>query len=228
MKGFLLILCSVTIGFFSICESAWAARAYITDSFKVTLRTGPTSQNKILALLPSGKRIKVLNSKDNWSYVSVLMEKRGEEMEGWILSRYLITRLPWESQALSLQKENAGLKKKLATTEKERTEAANLANKVSKKLGQNTGALTQIQKDYESLKKGSAEYLELRATHEATVSALKTVQSTIQELTLENQELSSSRRNTWFVTGAMVLLLGLVIGLVLGRRQKKRKTMLYS
>ena len=225
--GFSFILHIIAIGLCLTGQSAWAAKAYVTDSFKVTLRTGPSAQNKIIVLLHSGTPIEVLGSQDDWSHIKVYIEKKGQDVEGWILNRYLITRLPWQAQAGYLRKENAKIKKKLALFEEERIEVKGQVDEVSEKLKNNTKALSKLQKEYDLLKKGAANYLDLKATHTATLSALKTAEETVQSLTSENEKLTSSKKNTWFVSGAVVLLLGLVIGLVLGKQQKKRKTMLY-
>jgi len=44
----------------------------VTDSFKVTLRTGPSSENKIIAMPSSGQPVKVLDSRGNWSHLRLL------------------------------------------------------------------------------------------------------------------------------------------------------------
>ncbi len=35
----------VVLGFFGITQQAWATKAYVTDSFEITLRTGPSNEN---------------------------------------------------------------------------------------------------------------------------------------------------------------------------------------
>lgn len=130
MKRIPFIL-AVILGLCFIGQSSWATNAYITDSLKVTLRTGPSTENKIIAVLSSGQPVEVLNSEDDWSYVR-LLEGGTTEKKGWMLSRYLITRFPWELQAKLLKKENARLKE----NEKKLTQALNqqkdLQNKASK------------------------------------------------------------------------------------------------
>jgi SH3 domain protein len=53
---------------------------------------------------------------------------------------------------------------------------------------------------------------------------LETAQGDVQGLTKENESLKSSQRNRWFAMGALVLLCGLMIGVVVGRQQRKRKS----
>jgi SH3 domain protein len=103
-------------------QPGWAAKAYVTDSFKVTLRTGPSNENKIIAMPSSGQPVKVLDSRGDWSRVRLL--GRGVDYkEGWMLSRFLVDRLPWEVQAKSLKDENTHLKEQLALNGKKLSEA---------------------------------------------------------------------------------------------------------
>jgi SH3 domain protein len=114
----------------------WATKAYVTDSLRISLRRAPSIENKILKLLPSGLAVEVLESQEGWSRVQLLEPGRGS-MEGWVLSRYLITRQPWEIQARSLKRENAQLKTKLARIEREWEET--LKQKIGDYLKLRTG-----------------------------------------------------------------------------------------
>jgi len=179
----------IILGVCLMVQSSWATKVYVTDSFKVTLRTGPSTQNKIIAMPSSGQPVEILDSSEDWSYVRLLGHGEGNK-EGWMLSRYLVSRLPWEMQARSLREENVRLKEKLTPIEKKLSEAVH--------------------------REGT------------TRSTLETTQKEVQKLTRENEQLSSSQRTKWFALGALVLLCGLIIGLVVGRQQKKRRSSSYS
>lgn len=207
-------------------ESSWAAKAYVTDSFEITLRSGPSIQHKILTLLRSGEALEVLGSEEEWTHVRVL-GRQEDDSEGWVLGRYLETRLPWKTQAESLIKENARLKEKLVQGENKWSKSADSEQKLTRELGQNIKALNRLKNEYESLKRGSAEYIKLKAAYGKTVSSLEAAQRNVQVLTKENEDLKSSERNKWFGMGALVLLFGLLIGSVVGRQQRRRKS-LYS
>ena len=215
-----------TLLFCVTASSTWADKAYVTDFFRITLRTGPSVDNKIIAMLPSGRSFEILETQDDWRHIRVL-EGREKDLEGWILNRYVITRVPWEAQATYFKNENATLKKRLSDTEKQLNELMRKEEEVSKNLKVNTNALQKLREDHDSLKQGASGYLELKSKYEAMESTLRSNQNTVQKLTIENEKLKSSSRNTWFASGAIVLLIGLVIGLIMGSRQKKRKSMLY-
>lgn len=225
MSRFQFVL-GVILGVCLIGQSSWATKAYVTDSFEVTLRTGASIENKIIAMLPSGQPVEVLDSHDDWSYVRLLGRGQGNK-EGWMLSRYLVTRLPWEMQAGLLKDENARLKEKLPGVEEKLSEALRHEQNLAMSLQDKAKALHKLQNDYESLKRGAAEYLKLEAAYKETRSTLETTQKEAQRLAEENERLRSSQRNKWFAIGALVLLCGLLIGLVIGRQQKKTRSSYY-
>lgn len=219
------VIIPIALGLCLIGEASWASKAYVTDSLKISIRTGPSIENKIINYLNSGQPVDVLESQDGWSRVRVLEHKLGN-LEGWVLSRYLITRLPWEFQAKSLKEENTKIKEKLTHIEKEFGETVRREQILIKETKEDTEALEKLRSEYETLSRESADYLELKDSYEKTRSALESNQKSIKELTQENETLRTSQRNKWFATGALVLLCGLLIGIFFGR-QKRRKSLYY-
>jgi len=81
--------------------------------------------------------------------------------------------------------------------------------------------ITQQSKEYLELKKGAEGYLSLKSIHEATEKDLKAARSELSNGTTENEALRSSQQNRWFLSGALVLLSGLLIGGIAGRSKGK-------
>ncbi len=181
----------ITIVILGLClmgHTSWAAKGYVTDSFRISLRRGPSTENKILKFVPSGHPVEILETKEGWSLVRSLADDQ-EHLKGWVLSRYLIIRLPWEDQAKSLLQENAVLKEQLARLESERDTA---------------------------LKQNADKYVKLKTLNESS-------QKTIQMLTKENESLRFLQKNRLFLSGALVLLCGLISGMIVARQQKKQR-----
>jgi len=118
---------------------------------------------------------------------------------------------------MSLKQEKAQLEKRLSFVEKELDKAMIHKQELALELEKYTKTLRKLQDRYEIIKQGAPDYLKLKATYETT-------QKTIQTLINENQRLKSSQMNRWFAMGALVLLCGLMIGLLVGRQQKKRSS----
>lgn len=211
----------VVSGILSLTQHGWAARVYVTDSFEITLRTGPSNDNKITAMLFSGRPLEVLDTRGDWSQVKVVDDSK----EGWVLSRYLITRLPWEAQAKKLQEDTVSLNAKLTRFQKDLVDESQQRQGLAAELKQKAHELEAVNKEYLELKKGSEGYLRLKTLHEAAERDLKAARSELSRVIEENAALQSSQQNRWFLTGALVLLCGLLIGGIVGRQQKKRRSL---
>jgi SH3 domain protein len=226
MSRFSFVAAVVLVFFFSV-QSSWAQRSYVTDTLRITLRTGPSVDNKIITMLSSGQVVEVLETSGEWSRVQIL---EGDEItqQGWVLSRFLMTRLPWEVQANALTEENGRLKEKLSTVEKELSETTRLSRELAGKLKNTSAALAKVEKDFKSLKQGASDYLALRTKYESVRSELETSRKNLRKVTRENEELRSSQRIKWFITGASVVVFGLIFGLILGKKQRRRRSSIYE
>jgi SH3 domain protein len=216
----LLILLLLTGAMFLVRQPCWAARAYLTDSFEVTLRTGPSTQNKIINMLSSGQPVEVSESQGDWSLVHLSDGTK----EGWVLSRYLITRLPWSLQAKLLKEENTSLQSKLAQAESTLSEAQRQRGELASDLDKKKKLLEQTQANYETLKQGAEGFLKLRKINDMNEASLKAARAELEKLRAEREEWRSSRMIQWFATGALVLLCGLLVGIMVGRQQRRRKS----
>jgi SH3 domain protein len=220
MKRLIVILLLLSWAVFFMHHPCWAERAYVTDTFEITLRTGPTTENKIIAMLSSGQAVEVLESQGDWSLVRVLDGSK----EGWVFSRYLIIRQPWSLQTKNLKEENAALQTNLAQREGALSEAQRQRGELASELQKKSKLFEQTQASYETLKQGAEGFLKLKRTNAMNEAALEASKLEIEKLRKEVEQLRSSQMNRWFATGALVLLCGLLLGVMMGRQQKKRKS----
>ena len=218
--GFILFL-----SFFIQCligTVCWAEIGYVTDSIKITLRTGPSIQHKIIIMLESGQSLDIIETKDDWRHVR-LVNEIGKEYEGWVMNRYTTMRQPWKDQALFLKQQNNQLKDKLSRIDKQWKETDGREKEISAQLTETSRSLDVLQNKYEELKRGAAKYLELKKEYEEMQEKLRSYTHEVDRLTIENAILLASQRNRWLGIGAVILLCGLMIGISMGRHQKKQK-----
>jgi SH3 domain protein len=192
----------------------WAAKAFITERNEVTLRSGPGKQNKPVISLPPGTAVEVVKGTE-WTLVRYTTEA-GETKNGWVPTRSLGSRPPEETMIRQLEDENTALKQSLAALEKEKAELARVEKELADKLG-------KLDNSYESLKSGSANFLQLKNEYDTTLVSLSQAEEKIRGLAQENENLKISQKIRWFAAGAMVLFVGLMIGWASGRRQRKRR-----
>ena len=87
---------------------------------------------------------------------------------------------------------------------------------LNSEVQQYVDALEKSQADYLQLKTDSSAYLELKKVNEM-------LKDRATELEEENLDLRASQRNRFLAIGALILLCGLMIGILFGRQEKKRK-----
>ena len=222
----LLLITLITVAISLISQDGLAEKAYVMNPTKITLRKGPGVTEKIITMLRQDEPVEVLETKKGWSHVR-LLEPNRQNKEGWVVSGYLVNRVPWKIQTGLLKEENTLLKEKLNKIEKEWRELSGEREELSGKLEKNGTALDTVRQRYETLKKEASSFLKLKKKYETTKTKMEVAQAITEKLTEENAVLKSSQRNTWFLTGAAVLLVGLIFGLIMGRQQKKRKSSYY-
>ena len=215
---------AVTLFFAVLSASALHAAqpAYVTDTFKITFRSGPGTQHKIISMLSSAQAVEILESQEEWSRVRVAASG-AEPLEGWVLSQYLMERQPWQAQTEALTAAMSRLKDQ-AKTLREQVAALEQNNRdLSRKLGETTRSLETVTADYRTLEQGSAEYLQVKKKLDAAVGRLQQVEADYAILDDTYKKLKYSERNTWFAIGAGILLFGLLFGMILGRREKRHR-----
>jgi SH3 domain protein len=216
----------VLLIFYFTAHSTASDRLYVSDSFTITLRTGPSTENKIIKMLNSGQALDVLEAQEKWSHVKVTLSS-GTELEGWVRNQYLMERTPYEVQAKALFSENGKLKENLSKIKKEQTSTEKDKKDISAQFNQTASELTSLKKAYESLKNASSEYLSLKAEYDENLIKLKTTEERLNEIEKENESIKKSNDYIWFGTGALVLLFGLIIGSILGRQSRKKTSSYY-
>lgn len=183
---------------------ATAEDIYVSGVTKITMRTGPGTEHKIVAMLASGTKLEIVEYQSDWSMVQT-----GDGKTGWVLSRFLTRDVPDTLLVKALQEENQALTRALENAE---SKAAVFKEKVD--------GLSGIEKRYKQLEKASADYLKLESTYKDLLETSRAQQEQIQVLEekVDNEELY------WALAGAGVFIVGLIIGL--SSRKKRRHSLL--
>ena len=212
----------VFLGICVMCFSAvgFAETRYVTDLLKLPLRTGPTTEYKILDLVKSGQQLEVVEPGKDWSQVRLPNGK-----EGYVLNRYLVGQPTSAVQLSKLQVKYTSLRQQ-ATALIEENSRFKQENKTFKStLDSNETALNKLETDYKELKTGAAEFLNLKKKCKEV--STKLVEQTKKANTLD-KELSGLEMNQyikWFLAGSGVLLVGFIIGFSAKRGRRRPSLM---
>ena len=220
MKILLKRVFIVGICLLCLAGTGYAQTMYVTDLLKLPLRTGPSTEYKILALIESGQQVEIVEPGDNWSLVRLLNGK-----EGYVLNRYLVAEPTSAVQLSQLQGKYTALKEQAQTLteENERMKEENQTFKSS--LESNETALKKLDTDYKELKAGAAEFLNLKKKYQEVSSQLAEQTEKATTLDKELSKLEMNQYIKWFLAGSGVLLIGFIIGFS-ARRSRRRPSLM--
>ena len=194
----------------------YAETMYVSDILKLTLRTGPSTENKILAVIESGQMLDIVKFGDEWSQAQLPSGK-----EGYVLSRYLT---PNETNNIKLERLEAK-HKNLMIQAAELLEENNMLKAENKRFSTESKAnqkqFVQTQADYEALKAEAAEFITLKANYKRAASQLAEQTTKAKQLEEELSSLEMSTYIKWFLAGSGVLIVGFLIGFST-KRQRRR------
>lgn len=199
--------------------AAHAETKYVVDQLIINLRSGQGDEFRIIRTLPSGTKLEILETNTDYSRVRLT-----DGTEGWVLNQYISSTpiakqllAAAEAKAAKLEEENTRLKKDLSEVSAKEAEVSKQHQDVSseqKKLAEELNQLrrvaakpAQIENENQQLKK---QLLDLENEHEL--------------LRRENQMLNDSSDREWFLTGAGVIIGGIILGLILPSLRPRKKS----
>ena len=171
-------------------------------------------------MLRSGTPVEVLEKDKDSGYSLV----RAQGKEGWVLSRYLMKGPVPRDQLVAAEK-------KLAELELENRKLMTAMQSLKSEKGEIEKANSSMDADY---RKVSQELAEIKRTASSALvidsenkdlkSRLVALERNLQTLQQENESLKDRTARDWFMLGAGVLLIGILVGLVIPRIRWRKKS----
>ncbi|MFT6633626.1 MAG: SH3 domain protein [Bacteriovoracaceae bacterium] len=202
------VLLALTIALVSI--NSIAATNYITGVQKVTFRTGPGTDNKIIRMLETDSKVETMEVGETWTKVK---DANGDE--GFVLSRFLVKDTPYKFRYEWLKNQHEKLKEKYAEVSKRNGEYDKELTGLKTELDTAKGELSSTAQSYTELKEGSTDFIGLKKKYDSTLKNLNAQTAKVEDL----ESKISIYYIKWFLAGGGVLFLGWLIGLM--SRKKK-------
>jgi SH3 domain protein len=198
-----------------------AQSVWVSDQFEVMLRTGPSTNNAIERVLSSGTALEVLERDEETGYSRV---RTAAGTEGWILTRYLMAEP-------SAREQLAALTNRLTNAAAQGSTLSSQLDAVQGEYDAATRRITSLERDKSDLEEELAEIKRTAANVLAVNDQNKQLRdqlanAEIQVATLEqrNRELTGQTTRYWFMTGALVLVVGMILGIWLPRIRWQRRS----
>lgn len=193
---------------------------YITDHIEVTLRTGQGIEHRVLRTLESGVTVKVLETSPQ-GYSRIQTE---EGIEGWVLSRYLMSTPSAKEQLNAAKQRIANLELKTAQLKEEIQKISQQRKTTQEKAQTLLEDNQRLGKELEYIRQTAASALAIDSENKRLKDQLMNLERVVQGLQQENVALRDRTSREWFLIGAGVILIGMLIGLVIPKIRWKRRS----
>lgn len=185
------------------------------------MRSGESNQHKILRMLGSGTALELIQSNPDSGYSQVRL---ADGSQGWVITRYLEQQrsarerlASAEQQLARLKAENSALNEKLSQFTKENSELKATTSKLS-------AANEKQSREFTRVKNISSNALALDSENATLREQSRQLERSHQALQLENDSLKDRSDRDWFIVGAGVILLGMILGLIIPKIRWRKKS----
>ncbi|MBF0447556.1 MAG: TIGR04211 family SH3 domain-containing protein [Magnetococcales bacterium] len=178
---------------------------YVADEFRITLRRGPAATFKVVRMLSTGMKLTLLEKgTQGWDRV-----KTAAGEEGWVLRRFIKSEVPAQLRIIELDNRY----QQIFLERQALQEEVELLKESLKDKEQMTRELEEIREVSGRALILDRENLEMRTKQER-------IDLQLEKLSLENMALKREADTRFFLAGAAVLILGVIIGAILFRRRR--------
>ncbi len=215
------ILRSTLIILVLIAPAAYGEPAWVSDEFEITLRSGPSTSNAIQLMVGSGMQLEVLehDPESGYSRVSTLAGT-----EGWVLSRYLMNERSAREQLETLTSDltnansrGTSMGSQLTAIKREYDAANNRIESLELEKAAAEDELAEIRRT-------AANVLGINEQNRSLMDQLATAQIRADTLDQENRQLSGQTTRYWFMSGGLLLFVGIILGIWLPRIRWQRRS----
>ena len=203
-----------------LASTAFAEPAWVSDQFEIMLRSGPSTSNAIQLMIDSGTRLEVLERDDETGYTRVTTQGG---TEGWVLTRYLMNEASAREQLLALTSQLTNANTRGSSLDSQLDAIKGEYDSAGRQIATLEREKAAAEQELAEIKRTAANVLVISGQNKSLLDELAAAQIRADTLEQENRVLGSQTTRYWFVTGALVLVVGLVLGLWLPRINWRRR-----
>ncbi|MGD8619478.1 MAG: TIGR04211 family SH3 domain-containing protein [Gammaproteobacteria bacterium] len=209
---FLLLLVSGT---------ALAETRYVSDNLEITMRSGKGTSYGITRMLRSGTPVDVIEEDKEAGYTNV-RTKSGKE--GWVLSRFLMKGQAARDRLAAAEKSLAELELENRKMETSMTALTEEKRALEKELADLEGQSRNVSQELSEIKRTASSALAIDSENKDLKGRVVSLERQLQTLQQENEGLRDRTARDWFMVGAGVVLLGIIVGLIIPRIRWRKKS----
>lgn len=219
MKTTIIAAATSLIGIL-MCQSAWSESVWVSDEFEVTLRTGPSTGNAIEIMVSSGTELEALERDADTGYTRV-QTRAGTE--GWVLTRYLMVEPSAREQLQTLTGQLTDASSRGSSLNNQLAAVRSEYDTAERRIEELERDKTELQQELADIRRTAANALAVNDENTKLRDRLMDSDIRVDTLEQESRDLSDQSSRYWFMSGGLVLVIGMVLGLWLPRIQWQRR-----
>jgi len=217
----LLPLSSAIIMVLTLSNAALAQTVWVSDIFEVTLRTGPTTSNAIQMMVESGTPLEVIEEDAEAGYTRV---RTNGGTEGWVLTRYLMAEASARQQLETLTQQLTNANAEGTSRESQLGAIRGEHESAKQRITELERSESSLQEELADIRQTAANTLAIDSQNQSLQQQLTDTEIQVSVLEQANDTLSGQTTRNWFITGALVLFGGVLLGLILPRMKWQKKS----
>jgi SH3 domain protein len=202
-------------------SAAHSAPAWVSDQFEITLRSGPSTSNSIQRMVGSGTQLEVLEQDADSGYARV---RTATGTEGWVLSRYLMNEPSARQQLEKLTGQLTGTSAEGTALSSQLAAVRNGYNSAKRQIAMLENEKSALESELAEIRRASADVLGINEQNKNLMDELASAKMRADTLAEQNRQLSNETTRYWFMSGALVLLVGILLGIWVPRIRWKRRS----
>lgn len=199
-------LCMIFI--FLVAGIIYGQTMYIRTVVRITLRSGPGVDHKIISMINSGQEIEVLDTEGEWSRI-----KTPQDQIGWVMTSLITSEKPTQFIPISETLTDRRLLEKQGAILEEN-------ENLKAELSGSKETIDTLTAAIETLKRESSDCPKLKADYQQTTATITEQTTKINILENKLTELQLQQNIWWFLSGAGVLIIGFIIGYSAKRQRR--------
>ena len=187
-----------------------AKTAYISENLELPLRSADNERSKIIKMLPSGSAITIFHdtNENGYSYIQA-----SQGVEGFVLSRFLSDQPSSREQLETTSKKL----EQLVDENKQLKQAQTASQDVGKQRDKLSTELSELQQT-------AANAIQLKQQRDELQERVVSIERDLQQLRRENQALTDTSNQDWFLYGGALALFGVILGFILPKISWRRRS----
>jgi len=201
--------------------NALAETRYVSDTLEITMRSGKGTSYGITRMLRSGTPVEVLEDDKDTGYTQV---RTTGGKEGYVLTRFLMKGQAARDRLAEAEKKLAELELENRKMDTAMSALSDEKRALEQELGKLDGHSRSVSQELAEIKRTASSALAIDSENKDLKGRVVALERQLQTLQQENEVLKDRTARDWFMVGAAVVLLGIIVGLIIPRIRWRKKS----